>query len=1848
MVSRNNQWQHLQASARRVPHYGLRKLSVGVASVLLSTTLYMGVSAHADTAVTPRETTTTAATVTAPNSGAAGTAGETSGSSTNGAQNSGVTETTSQGTGSGANVESNSGVMETTGQATGSGVNAKPNSGVMETTGQAVPSSTGATSENPVDSVADAKFVSETPASNATQNETVDSLWIIRYVDQVDHKKVLKAPTSIEMQYTRTNTPQSDGTTKYGDWSYVPGSYKQTGTPIIVKDSTNPVKQDNIDKDGVNMDVFTISAVYPTIKGYTIHDGLIGIRLHDELRDDGTLSNDTIINTVYAEYDVAKERSVTVKFVDDQSFNRQVGQATILTGRDGDTVKLNVTVPDSDKYQLADGQQLPTTYTFTNGSGDVTIHLVHKVVQREAAVNVKLMIMTGVSMDGTGDSSLVIPQTRWRQLDDSLKHGASDLGKVCPSVEVGTLTGHVNYDVVDNSVVSLGDDWTTLNLGGQTYQLPNGTDVVNGVMIDSTDSWGKSLREMLLEYLKDDPNADPDYSTRPWHAYLSVDATNGSDFLAQRNFLGLQGGLAGNEPNALAKANGDRAATAVEMTNKTIDVSLLKYFDDTDFSEQDGQLQSTLPVPVVGVYVPYVEKTATRTINVTMPDGKTTMVKQTATLKKQVNLRLDAHPDWTTGEWTSYDVPVIPGYTASQLNVAKETVTGTTKDQTVNVTYTANPQIATVVYQAEDGTPVHTTTVNGQTGQTVKVSSEVPAGWTIVKGQVPSEIIFGPNGTPQTVVTIVHQHVTIDPDHPQTNGTKLPDNPAKIFNGVETNDLNKTITRAIKVTTPNGKTTTTKQTAKLTRIADVDEVTGEVTYSKWTTDEWAAYDAPSVAGYTPSQATVAKESVTATSKNTTVEITYSPMQHQISVEYVDDDDQGKIVKTDQVSGKTDQTITVIPSAPSNYDLVDNGDHTYTVTSDDVQAVQIHVKHHQVTTSENKTVTRTINVHTPHDGVKTIKQTVELTRKVTTDRATGEKTYGDWTTGQWEAYVPEAVPGYTLSINEVPNSNVDGDSKSQTVDITYTADAQKVEIVYVDDTKGDAVVKTDQVAGKTDETVKVTPDVPAGYELVGKVPGNYTMTADGHHTITVHLVHQMKTASESKTVTRTINVHTPHDGTKVVKQTSELTRDVTTDQVTGENTYGDWSTTKWDRYAVPAIAGYVPSVEQVAQQVVNGTTADQTIDVTYSSGEHTAHINYVDKDGNIVHTTTITGRTDGVVQVPNETPVGWTVVGEPVPTELAFGPDGHADVIVTIDHQHVTVTPDQPKTPTDKLPDNSAKTYPNCVGHDDLNKTVTRTIKVTTPDGQTKTVVQTAKLTRTADVDEVTGEVTYGKWTTDEWPNYDVLTLPGYTPSQSEVPAAKITGDTKDQTVIVTYTANDQTTYVNYVDGNGKIVHTTIVTGKTGQTVKVPNEVPTGWTITYGQVPNEIIFGPDGYDNVTVTVGHQHVTVTPDKPQSDGTPLPDNPSQIFHGVTETDLNKTITRTIEVATPAGKIDTIKQTAKLTRTADVDELTGEVTYGKWTTSSWSSYTVPTVAGYTPSQAVVAEVAVNSDMTDQMVTVTYTADSHTTHINYVDENGNVVHTTTVTGQTDQTVKVPNETPAGWTITTGQVPSEVTFGADGHTDVTVSIDHQTVTVMSDHPQVDGTKLPDNPALTFHDVDHDDLNKTVTRTIKLNVPGQAPQVITQTAHLTRTATVDEVTGEVTYGDWTSGQWDAYKVPVVDGYTATQTTIPAVNVTSETTSQEIVIDYVALPTAQTTPSNNQTDEDQVTPEKVANGTVQETKQNPVKNPIQSTIQDTKQLPQTGNDNRAGLLGLIVSSLMASLAVFGLGKKKKHEN
>lgn len=86
------------------------------------------------------------------------------------------------------------------------------------------------------------------------------------------------------------------------------------------------------------------------------------------------------------------------------------------------------------------------------------------------------------------------------------------------------------------------------------------------------------------------------------------------------------------------------------------------------------------------------------------------------------------------------------------------------------------------------------------------------------------------------------------------------------------------------------------------------------------------------------------------------------------------------------------------------------------------------------------------------------------------------------------------------------------------------------------------------------------------------------------------------------------------------------------------------------------------------------------------------------------------------------------------------------------------------------------------------KTLTRTIRVTTPDGQTTTTSQVAKISRYGDLDLVTGQIAWNPWTTVRWDAFKPATIVGYTPSQAELPVVTVDGETADQTVAITYAA----------------------------------------------------------------------------------------------------------------------------------------------------------------------------------------------------------------------------------------------------------------------------------------------------------------------------------------------------------------------------------------------------------------------------------------------------------------------------
>ncbi|WP_225432094.1 mucin-binding protein, partial [Limosilactobacillus reuteri] len=206
-----------------------------------------------------------------------------------------------------------------------------------------------------------------------------------------------------------------------------------------------------------------------------------------------------------------------------------------------------------------------------------------------------------------------------------------------------------------------------------------------------------------------------------------------------------------------------------------------------------------------------------------------------------------------------------------------------------------------------------------------------------------------------------------------------------------------------------------------------------------------------------------------------------------------------------------------------------------------------------------------------------------------------------------------------------------------------------------------------------------------------------------------------------------------------------------------------------------MAGYKPYVELQSAKI--DVLAKKT--VTYQ---------FIDDNGNrskVGEPVQVTGDVDSEQPVNGLTlPTGYKLTkGGTLPTSVKIGND---DQTIDIHLSHVITNVDHTK-PVDKNGTTVTGKVIDGAHEADLNQTITRTINITDPNNGKSTKTQTVKLYRDASYDEVTGEVTYGQWTTAEWSSYEVPAVPGYTPSQREVPATTVTSDTKDQTVTVTYT-----------------------------------------------------------------------------------------------------------------------------------------------------------------------------------------------------------------------------------------------------------------------------------------------------------------------------------------------------------------------------------------------------------------------------------------------------------------------------
>ena len=246
------------------------------------------------------------------------------------------------------------------------------------------------------------------------------------------------------------------------------------------------------------------------------------------------------------------------------------------------------------------------------------------------------------------------------------------------------------------------------------------------------------------------------------------------------------------------------------------------------------------------------------------------------------------------------------------------------------------------------------------------------------------------------------------------------------------------------------------------------------------------------------------------------------------------------------------------------------------------------------TVESKSVTRTINVHYPDGQVKTIQDTVDLSRKIKV-KADGSKTYGEWSTAQWEAYTVPELAGYQANQSNIPAQTVDSNTTDTTIDILYEPLAQTIVIQYLDQGQ---VVGTQKLIGYTGETLIPNYHAPQGYEITSSPQPNITVDATGTQIIQVNVSHKITQSAETLTKTRTINIHLPNATVKTYRQVAVIKRNVAVDQVTGSKTYGPWHNNSWDAMEIPIIEGYTANKNSIAAQEVTAETENETIDIFY--------------------------------------------------------------------------------------------------------------------------------------------------------------------------------------------------------------------------------------------------------------------------------------------------------------------------------------------------------------------------------------------------------------------------------------------------------------------------------------------------------------------------------------------------------------------------------------------------------------------------------------------------------------------------
>lgn len=913
----------------------------------------------------------------------------------------------------------------------------------------------------------------------------------------------------------------------------------------------------------------------------------------------------------------------------------------------------------------------------------------------------------------------------------------------------------------------------------------------------------------------------------------------------------------------------------------------------------------------------------------------------------------------------------------------------------------------------------------------------------------------------------------------------------KLVHGMQAGIESKQITREIHIHHPKQEEVV-PQTAILTRNVTRDKVTDEVSpTSAWNFANFEEVDLPAHKGYkideTPAEIqngkVVAKTVTPDEEDGKKIAVKYIPLEQHALVKYVDDSN-GTLLDKEDIQGVTDAAIEHTNDAKiatyraKGYELVfdelANESDLHFNAKDEPQVFVVHLKHklEKVTNVAEleKTVTRTITVHMP-DGTNQDKtQKVTFTRTGNKDLMTGHITWSAWSPAQeFEAYTVPVVPGYTPRQTTVKSTPVTADDKDTSITIDYTANAQKVLIKYIDVDDNDKAIKSQPLEGVTDQALATNIEVPANYELVANqaLPKEVTFKADGNEPIIVKVQHKHQDVTDEyrndvkkqdqidHTVTRTITIKHPHAADKTHTQALHFTRQVTRDMATGQDTFGEWlpeNADFFEEFTVPTLAsdkGYTSEKTKIARLAhITGATNDQREVVNFNANTQKAHVHYIDDTtGKKLEDVHVTGKTDEPIKHDNKAKVqsyldkGYELVSDDFATACKPSYNAEAEE----QHFEVHLKHGQKDVTAEYKQDDKRKSQ--------VERTIKREVIIDHPKEAAESYVQTAHFTRNVTRDMVTGEEKPGEWIPEENTFFEEVPVSlkasdkGYTPAKTKVDRLEnISANTPDQKEVVEFTPNEQHALVKYVDdSNGTLLAEEAIQGVTDAAIEHTNDdkITAYQAQGYELVSDELANESDPHFNAedeaqvyTVHLKHGSKVVKAD---------PGNVNS----------QKEVKRMIIVNAPDGTKTTKVQTVVFTRDGSKDLVTGKISYPDWdeiATKVFPQDDVPQYLGYTSivagrKQTTIAARNVRPTDADQEIEVSYVARPSKQVITYQDENGNQIKTQVVTGHTDETVKLVPVLPDGWELTApDSFPENVTFAPEKNQVLVITVKRITMT----------------------------------------------------------------------------------------------------------------------------------------------------------------------------------------------------------